>query len=33
MSNKTREILVKSFAVIAIIGLVLSMLAGSVFLM
>jgi hypothetical protein len=33
MSNKTREVLVKAFAIIAILGLILSMLAGSVFLM
>lgn len=33
MTNKTRELIVKAFAITAIVGLILSMLAGSVFLM
>lgn len=33
MNNKTREVITKVFAIIAIIGMVLSMLAGSIFLL
>lgn len=33
MNKKTRETLIKIFAIVAIVGMIVSMLAGSIFLL